>query len=110
MNSPATDTASNSGTTNDVLVVVSKLKAYIKSKGSMSTSGDVNERLFLHMKPMEINVKGDLAIVLVIYTVTNRNRETDEITTESMAWTDVCLKENGRWAWIADHGSPVGSN
>ena len=70
-------------------------------------SWDVNERLFIHMKPVEINVRGNLAIALVIYTVTNRNRETGEVTTTSQAWTDVCLKENGRWSWIADHGTLI---
>ncbi len=68
---------------------------------------DENERVFLHMKPVEINVRGNLAIVLVIYHWTDRNRETGEVITRSMRWTDVCLKENGRWFWIADHGNVI---
>ena len=26
---------------------------------------------------------------------------------ERIRWTDVLLKENGRWHWIADHGGPI---
>ena len=68
---------------------------------------DVNERLVLHIKPVSITVRGDFAVVLSIYTDTMRNRETGEVVTTTFAWTDICVRENGRWYWIADHGSPV---
>ena len=71
-------------------------------------SWDVNELQFVHLKVEEINVRGNLAIVLVVYTNTVRDTDTGEVTTIIERWTDVCVKENGRWAWIADHGTPVG--
>ncbi len=72
-------------------------------------SWDVDEVLLVHLKVLDINVRGNLAIALVVYTETLRNGDTGEVTTVSTRWTDVCLKEDGRWAWIADHGSPVGN-
>jgi hypothetical protein len=71
---------------------------------------DENEIVFLHMKPLSIDVRGDMAVVLVIYTVTERNRETGAISTSIERWTDICLKEDGQWYWIADHGSPIGGS
>jgi hypothetical protein len=68
---------------------------------------DANEQLLVHLKPVEITVKGNVAVALVVYTNTNRNRDTGEVVTTTMAWTDICIKENGRWYWIADHGTVV---
>ena len=72
-------------------------------------SWDVDEVLLVHLKVLDINLRGNLAIALVVYTETRRNGDTGEVTTVSTRWTDVCLKEDGRWAWIADHGGPVGN-
>lgn len=71
-------------------------------------SWDDNEQLFVHLKPVEITVRGDFAVALVVYTNTVRNRATGEVVTTTQAWTDICIKEDGRWYWIADHGTPVG--
>ena len=71
-------------------------------------SWDDNEQLFVHLKPVEITVRGNLAVALVVYTNTVRNRATGEVVTTTQAWTDICIRENGRWYWIADHGTPVG--
>ena len=68
---------------------------------------DDHDRIMTHLKPVEITVMGDFAVVLVVYTDTSRNRETGEIETTTEAWTDICIRENGRWYWIADHGTPV---
>ena len=68
---------------------------------------DTTEVLLVHLKPMEITVRGNMAVALVVYTSTVRNNETGEVITQSMAWTDVCMKEGGRWYWIADHGTVV---
>jgi ketosteroid isomerase-like protein len=72
-------------------------------------SWDDNEQLFVHLTPVEITVKGDFAVALVVYTNTVRNRATGEVVTTTQAWTDVLIKDGGRWYWIADHGSPVGT-
>ena len=69
---------------------------------------DDNEQVFVHLKPVAITVRGDVAVALVVYTNSVRNRATGEVVTTTQAWTDVCIRENGRWYWIADHGTPVG--
>jgi len=71
---------------------------------------DTNEQLLVHMKPVEITVRGDLAVVLVVYTARTRDRDSGEVAMQSMAWTDICVKENGRWYWIADHGAVIGGS
>lgn len=37
--------------------------------------------------------------------LTQRDKVTGEEITYVEQWTDVALRENGRWAWIADHGT-----
>ncbi len=71
---------------------------------------DTNQTVWSHMKPMAIDVHGNLAVVLLVVTWTSQNHVTGEETTRTERWTDVCVKENGRWYWIADHGGPVSSN
>ena len=71
---------------------------------------DTSDIVWVHMKPMEISVHGNVAVVLMVGTWTIRNKTTGEETTRTERWTDVCMKENGRWAWIADHGGPVGGS
>jgi hypothetical protein len=80
-------------------------KADVEAVGSFRW--DTNERLVLHIKPVSVIVRGDFAVVLSVYSGTMRNRETGEVVTTTFAWTDICVRENGRWYWIADHGSPV---
>lgn len=71
---------------------------------------DCHDRLVVHMKPVSITVRGDFAVVLLIYTAKVRDRDSGEVTTESSAWTDVLVKEGGRWYWFADHGAVLGTN
>ena len=69
-----------------------------------------DEQVVVHLKPLKITVRGNFAVALVMYTSSKRNRETGEVVTTSSAWTDVCIKEDGRWYWIADHGTVVEPN
>ena len=62
------------------------------------------ERVFTHLNPVAITVRGNKATVLYVATFTDKNRETGVETTRTERWTDICLKENGRWQWVADHG------
>ena len=71
---------------------------------------DTNEQLLVHMKPVDITVRGNFAVVLVLYSARVRDRDSGEVAMQSMAWTDICVKENGRWYWIADHGSVIGGS
>ena len=90
----------------DMTLGVPFVKADVASLGGYNW--DTNEVLTQHMKPVSIKVLGNFAVVLVIYTATNRSSETGEVVATSQAWTDICVKEDGRWYWIADHGTQVG--
>lgn len=73
-------------------------------------SFETEEMVFLHLKPLAINVHGDMAIVLYLATYTTKNRATGEETTVTDRWTDICLRDGDRWSWIADHGGRVSSS
>lgn len=92
----------------DMSLGVPMTKADVAAIGGQSW--DDNEQVFVHLTPVEITVRGDFAVALVVYTNTVRNRATGEVVTTTQAWTDVLMKDGGRWYWIADHGSPVGSS
>lgn len=70
-------------------------------------SYETEDLAWLFLKPLEIKVHGDMAVVLYVATGTNKNKESGEETQFTALWTDVLLKEGGSWAWIADHGSPI---
>ena len=65
------------------------------------------ETIFLALKPLHLMIRGDFAVVIYLSTVTSRDLKTGEETTTTQQWTDVAVRENGRWAWIADHGGAV---
>ena len=67
-------------------------------------SFETEETVFLNLKPLAITMYENMAIVLYISTYTAKNKVTGEETTVTQRWTDVCLKEGDRWAYIADHG------
>ena len=60
--------------------------------------------VFSNVKPLNITVRGDMAVILYIATFTTKNKTTGEETTTTERWTDIMLRDGGRWAWIADHG------
>lgn len=57
-------------------------------------------------RPLMITVVGDVAVVhyMVQYRVTD---EAGVSTMTWFRWTDVLLKQGGRWGWIADAGGEV---
>jgi hypothetical protein len=71
---------------------------------------ETSEIVFLYLKPLSIQLHGNMAIVLYVSTVTVRNKATGEETTTTERWTDVCLKEGDRWTWVADHGGAIQGN
>ena len=68
------------------------------------------EQVFLSLQRVAINVRGNTATVLYLATFTDRNRETDVETTRIERWTDIAVREGGRWSWIADHGVLISEN
>ena len=71
---------------------------------------ETSEQTFIFLKPLQIQVHGNVAVVLYIATGTNKNKATGEETNFTHRWTDIVLKENGKWSWIADHGALIGED
>lgn len=65
------------------------------------------ETLGVQLKPLSVKVHGDFAVVLYIATVTTKDKASGEVSTSIQRWTDVAMKTDGKWSWIADHGAPV---
>ena len=64
------------------------------------------EILALELRPISIRVFGDFAVAH--YSSVSAIRGADgKIVRERARWTDVLIRENGRWLWVADHGGVV---
>lgn len=74
---------------------------------SFAASFETTERLSTDLNPLAITIRGTTAILVYEATTVTRNKETGEETTAVERWTDVAVKEAGKWFWIADHGSAV---
>ena len=61
-------------------------------------------------KPLSVIVKGNMAVVSYVQWSKYTNKTTDEVTYSSDRFTDICLKEGGKWTWISDHGTNIPSN
>jgi hypothetical protein len=62
------------------------------------------KRLF---KPLSVIVKGNMAVISYIDSSKSTNKTTKEVTYSTQRWTDVCLKDGGKWYWISDHGVDI---
>jgi ketosteroid isomerase-like protein len=71
---------------------------------------ETQELVFLSLKPLNIMIQGNMAVITYLATTTSHDVRTGQETTSTQRWTDVALRENGRWAWIADHGGTVSDN
>jgi ketosteroid isomerase-like protein len=58
-------------------------------------------------KPLSVIVKGDMAVISYIDSVKSTNKTTKEVEYSTSRWTDVCLKDGGKWYWISDHGVDI---
>jgi hypothetical protein len=63
------------------------------------------ELVSFDLRPLAINLHGNAAILIYEATTAIRNRATGEETRSMVRWTDVAVREEGRWSWIADHGT-----
>ena len=64
----------------------------------------------LLFKPLSVIVKGNMAVVNYLTVAKITNTTTEEVNYETHRWTDVCLKDGGKWTWIADHGVDISSD
>jgi ketosteroid isomerase-like protein len=58
-------------------------------------------------KPLSVIVKGNMAVISYIDSSKSTNKTTKEVTYSTQRWTDVCLKDGGKWYWISDHGVDI---
>lgn len=68
---------------------------------------EANEQVSVDLRPIAINIQGNTAVLIYEAETVMRNRETGEETHAVERWTDVAMRTNGMWAWIADHGTPI---
>jgi len=63
-----------------------------------------NTTVLYTITPLTIWVKGDFAYVHYTYSQLIKNNESGKKTPSSGIWTDILMKENGKWMLIGDHG------
>jgi hypothetical protein len=66
-----------------------------------------NESESILFKPVSVIVKGNMAIISYIDSRKSTNKTTNEVEYSTFRWTDVCLKDGGKWYWISDHGVDI---
>ncbi len=65
------------------------------------------ETELLLFKPLSVVIKGDMAVVSYISSGKVTDKRTEEAEYFIQRWTDVCVKDGGKWYWIADHGVDI---
>ncbi len=60
------------------------------------------ETVASELRPIDILVYGNFAVAHYFYVQVSKGPEGEEV--EQGRWTDVLVKEDGKWRWIADHG------
>ena len=75
-------------------------------KGIIETFENSDRETML-FKPLSVIVKGNMAVVSYIDSSKSTNKTTKEDSYTTQRWTDVCLKDGGKWYWISDHGVDI---
>jgi ketosteroid isomerase-like protein len=68
---------------------------------------EISDPVWVHLKPLAIKMHGNVAVLNYVATYGSKNKKTGEETTITALVTDICLKEDGKWTWIADHATLV---
>ena len=76
-------------------------------RATFARSFEITDTVWQYLKPLHIKIHGDVAVLIYLSVVTEKNKATEQETTSTELWTDIALKENGKWSWIADHGTPA---
>ena len=71
---------------------------------------ETEEPLWVYRKPLNIDVRGDVAIVLYVVDFARRSRVNGAQTTGKFNWTEVFVRDGGAWKALTDHGTEVGGN
>lgn len=62
-----------------------------------------SELVYFH--PLSVEIYGNVAVINYLDSRRTTNNHTGEVNYETTQWTDVAIKEDGNWYWIADHGT-----
>ena len=57
------------------------------------------------LRPIDILVYDNFAIAHYFFVDVQKDQDGKE-SSEQGRWTDILIKEDGKWRWIADHGGP----
>lgn len=68
---------------------------------------ETTEPLWVYRKPLGIDVRGDVAVVLYTVTFQSKSRTTGAETTGTYNWTEVFAKDGGVWKALTDHGTKI---
>lgn len=77
---------------------------------SIKDGFDNNDSESMLFKPISVIVKGNMAIVSYIDSSKSTNKTTKKVTYSTSRWIDVCIKEDGKWYWISDHGVNISND
>jgi ketosteroid isomerase-like protein len=55
------------------------------------------------LRPIDILVYDDFAVIHYFYIEVSKDESGEENISQGR-WTDIMIKEKGKWRWIADHG------
>ena len=55
------------------------------------------------LRPIDILVYGNFAVIHYFYIEVTKDEKGNEEYTQGR-WTDIMVREGGKWRWIADHG------
>lgn len=64
----------------------------------------------LLFKPLSVIVKGNMAVITYVDSAKITDKRTKEVEYYTGRWTDICLKDGGKWYWISDHGVNLSSD
>jgi len=65
--------------------------------------------LLYNIEPLTIKIHGNVAIVHYIYMEVSKYQDEKE-QSEQGRWTDILMKQDGKWVMIGDHGGPTSGN
>lgn len=63
---------------------------------------------FSNLTPLSIQVYDDLAVVHYLFHGFVKEKGSEDVKEEAGRWTDVLMKDDGKWYLIADHGGVKG--
>ena len=79
-------------------------------RATMAHFLETEEQVWVYRKPLNIDVRGNVAVVLYVVDFLERNKATGKETTGKYNWTEVFVKDGGTWKALTDHGTKVGGS